>query len=274
MKITFPENSPFLENDLRANRWAIPYNYETLNARVENLIIKNEKAIRDKKILDLGSHFGTFSYASLQNKASFVEGIDAEKKLIEQGQQLFTEHQVPKKKYNFSNQEIISFLEKSPAKSFDTILCLGIFYYILDSFHFLNLMIRTARKYIILDTFTAYYGACITKEGTQIFSNTQEKTFDLPLILYPFTKAKKKDYSLQKNLVTDKISITPLSLPTVSTLERFFQILNLKYNLISWEKYVVNDLHWSDFTSEQIKKKSHWADLYHTQIRVSYLLKV
>jgi len=273
---TFTKNSLFIKEDSRTQRWSIPYHYEALNSRVENLIIKNISAIKNKKILDLGCHFGTFSYACLEHGAQFVKGIDSEKKLIDQGKKLFKEHNVPKDKYNFQEEEIISYLEKTPKNSFDTILCLGIFYYLNDPVHVLTLMKKVAKKYIILDTFTAYYVTSVTRDREQYYKNTTDETFNLPLVFYPLTQAKKKDYTLNNLYLRPKrIPLSMLSLPTIPALENFFNIIGLEYKELNWKNYIQNpNITWKDFRSQEAKQASHWADVYHTKLRISYLLEV
>ena len=272
---TFPSDSPFLVNDSRATRWAIPYNYEALNSRVENLLINHQFAIQDKKILDLACHFGTFSYAALFHGANYLEGIDSEDNLIFQANDFFKLAKIPKKKYRFITGDLLSYLENQEENSFDTIFCLGIFYYILDPFYLLQLLKKVTARYIILDTFTAYYSACVSKEGELISLSIKDNTFDLPLVIYPLTRAQKKDYNLQNYNLERKKVLTCMTLPTVLALERFFEILDFKFQLIAWDKYIINNFSWIDFKEDQsLKRRCHWADLYHTKIRVAYFLEI
>ena len=48
---TFSENSIFIKEDPRKNRWAIPYHYEALNSRVENLVINNREIFKNKSYI-------------------------------------------------------------------------------------------------------------------------------------------------------------------------------------------------------------------------------
>ena len=130
-KIFFPEDSPFLCQDMRKNRWAIPYNFECLNARIENLLWKQNNNIAGKKILDIACHMGTFSYAALQMGAVFVQGLDAEQAQLEHGKKLFEQLKIPQKSYKFEAGDIQEILKIFPENSFDTIFCFGILYYCL-----------------------------------------------------------------------------------------------------------------------------------------------
>ena len=274
---TFQKDSPFLIQDNRKNRWAIPYNYDALNARVENLIIQRREFFQNKKILDLGCHFGTMMYACLSHGALSVTGIDSEEKLLQQGIALFESHDVSKEHYSFMNFDVLQYLMQSSDNAFDTILCLGLFYYIHDQYLLLKEMMRVARYGVILDTFTAYFGACMSKEGMELFSHTSEDTYTLPLIFMPLTKADKGDYTLKDHVKKGEhkkkwLSIT--SLPTIPALENYFTVLDIEFERIDWTNYIqTNSLKWSDFVSEGVKRSSHWADVYETEIRVSYILK-
>lgn len=271
---TFPRDSPFILLDSRLDRWAVPYHYDALNSRVENLLIKNQGALRRRTVLDLGCHFGTFAYASLLHGASYVQGIDTESDLLEKAGSLFREHGVPPERYAFTVDSIVPHLEQLPQDSYDTVLCLGVLYYLNDTFHALSLMKRIARRHIILDTFTAYYGACMSRDGERVYRSVIDETFDLPMILHTQTQSKKRDYTIPVSFQTPQLrSVSLLALPTEHALEYFFQLLALRYRKISWDDYVINSLTWRDFMDSNAKRNSHWADVYHTGIRVAYLLE-
>ena len=85
----FRKDSPYLLMETRDKRWAIPYHYEALNSRVENIIFNNSKYIRGKRVLDLGSHYGSFAYGALKCGCEFIHCVDSEERLIRQGETLF-----------------------------------------------------------------------------------------------------------------------------------------------------------------------------------------
>lgn len=272
---TFPNDSLFIKEDTRVRRWAIPYHYEALNSRVENLIINHKDVIKDKHILDLGCHFGSFSYACLQQGAAFVHGVDSESKLIVQGKELFKKYHVPKEFWHFKTGDVIKVMEEMPENSVDTVLCLGIFYYLNDPLYALKLMAKVAKKAIILDTFTAYYAATVAKDRERFLQGVSEQTFELPMVYYPLTKSQKKDYTLKRSTENDKgLDLSLLALPTIPALEQFFKIAGLKAIQLSWNDYISgNAKDWQVFGDQAVKRASHWADLYANQIRAAYLLE-
>ena len=98
--IVIDEDSPFLTTETRQTRWAIPYSFACLNARIDNLLTRNLDCFKGKRILDIGSHMGTFAYSALEMGAEFVQGIDSEVKTIERGQKLFQQLKVPESRYS------------------------------------------------------------------------------------------------------------------------------------------------------------------------------
>jgi SAM-dependent methyltransferase len=271
---TFPDDSLFLEHDTRKKRWAVPYHYEALNARVENLIINNSEIVRDKTVLDLGCHFGTFSYAALIHGARSVTGVDTESSLIKTAAELFRHYRIPEAKYSFHAEDVLSFLSRQKDGSYDTIFCLGLLYYINDPFNLLDQMKRVARGHILIDTFTAFYAPCMLKEGPGILEQTKDETFELPVMFYPFTRSDKNDYIITRSMPNKKgMPISMLALPTIPALENFFNILHLKHREILWDDYAPGRYAWKDYISNEVKAKAHWADVYSSKIRVSYLLE-
>lgn len=273
MKEIFPKESLFLKEDKRFKRWAVPYNYEALNARSETLISRNSKYIKDAKVLDLGCHFGSMTYASLFCGAKYVCGIDSESKLIEQGKSLFDRHDVSFDKYDLIATDVIGFLEEAEENSFDTVLCFGLLYYLSDPFYALKLMKKVAKKAIILDTFTAYYLGTVSKDSHEVNKYADDDTFKLPFMFYSVTQSKKLDYDLKDNRKAKNLRpLSMLTLPTEKALENFFLMLGLAYKKISWSKFENNNYTWRDFFKQEVKEQSHWSDIYHSNIRVSYLL--
>lgn len=270
----FSPDSAFIQQDVRTRRWAIPYHDQALNARVENLIINQQDVIKGKRILDLGCHFGSFAYACLQTGARFVHAVDSESKLIQTGNELFKQHQVPAQTYLFQTNDVIRLLDELPANSVDTILCFGLFYYLNDPLYALKLMAKVAKQAILLDTFTAYYAATVAKERELFMAGTNEQSFKLPLVYYPLTKSRKKDYKLIKSTQNKKgMDLSLLALPTLPALDYFFQVAGLKARRLSWKKYIRTPYpNWQAFGDQAVKKNSHWADLYANEIRVAYRL--
>ena len=271
---TFSENSPFLQLDERKKRWAVPYHYEALNCRIENIIIGNLEKIKNRDILDIGSHYGTFAYSTLLYGAKKVIGIDDEKSLITRANELFQKENIEKSRYDFFVDDGVNFLKKQKDNSFDTILSLGILYYINDPISFLKEMHRVTRDCVIIDTFTVYYAAVVSKDGVEIANVVPDEVFNTAIVFHPMTQAKKKGYTLKSSFKTgkNKKEMSVLSLPTIRALEQFFSLAGFTFEKISWDKYKKRDYYWREFIDQDFKRTSHWSDVYHTKIRVTYKL--
>jgi SAM-dependent methyltransferase len=271
--IIIAEDSPFLTNETRQTRWAIPYNFECLNARIDNLLTRNQNRIKGKRILDIGSHMGTFMYAALKLEANFVQGIDTEKKTIERGQDLFKQLQISQSSYNLLVDEAFSYLESLEEGSFDTVLCLGTLYYMVEPYRLLNLMQKVTKETILIDTFTASYAAVQGKDAPQVFNSINEESLRLPMMLTALTQPGKKDYRLPHSFPHKDKDLSLITLPTTALLEIWFQSLRMHYNQINWNQYETRPCTYHDLLTPEQKKSSHWADAYTSRVRVSYLLQ-
>ena len=267
-----PDNSPFLTHETRKTRWAIPYNHECLNARLEQLLTNNQEHIQGKKILDVGSHMGTFAYAALKSGAEFIYGIDTEEKMIRLGQKLFQELNIEKEKYSMAVGNALEYLENVEEGNFDTVLCLGMLYYTTEPYRLLNLMLRAAKETVILDTFTAAYAAIQGKDAPQVYGNVTEETLKLPILLTALTQSEKKDYTLPHSFDYRSKELSLITLPSIELLETWFQSLNAQFTKLDWSTYKTRPCTYHDLLTPEQKKTSHWADVYTSGIRVSYLL--
>ena len=267
-----PEDSPFLAHDTRKSRWAIPYHSECLNARLEVLLTQNQKFIKGKKILDVGSHMGTFAYAALKSGADFIHGIDSEEKMIVLGKNLFQELNVSKESYSMQVCDAMQYLESLEEKSFDTVLCLGMLYYTTEPYRLLKLMLKAARETVILDTFTAGYAAIQGKDAPQVYKNINDDTLKLPILLTALTQSEKKDYTLPHSFDYKSKNLGIITLPSEELLEIWFQSLGADYKKLDWSDYETRPCTYHDLLTPEQKKSSHWVDVYTSGVRVSYLL--
>lgn len=273
-KIYIAEKSPFLTTDTRQKRWAIPYSFECLNARIDHLLEKHKDAIAGKTILDVGSHMGTFAYAAHQMGARFVHGIDVEEKMVAKGRKLFEEQNIPDTAYRFEVENVSRFLESIPENSFDTVFCFGMLYYTADPLRLLELMQRAAKETLLLDTFTAGYAAVQGKDADSVYPAIKDETLDLPLMLVSLTRPEKKDYRLPETFDHLGKELSLITLPTRALFELWFRRLNLKYTKLDWSKYSTRSCSFHDLVTPQQKQDSHWADVYASGIRVSYRLSL
>ena len=271
-KPLIPDDSPFLAHETRRNRWAIPYHPEWLNARINHLLAENLQYIQGKNILDVGSHMGTFSYATLMLGANFIQGIDSEEKMILLGRELFQKMSISKDKYSMPVADACQFLENVEEGTFETVLCLGMLYYTPEPYRLLKLMLRAAKESLILDTFTAGYAAVQGKDAPQVSENISEETLQLPIMFAALTQPEKKDYTLPHSFDYRSKDLSLITLPSSSLLEIWFNSLNVEFKKLDWSFYSSRSCTYQDLLTPDQKVSSHWADVYKSGIRVSYVL--
>lgn len=124
-----------------------------MNARCKVFMEPSRDEIAGSKVLDLASHDGRWSYAALKLGASHVTGIEARSELIEKGRHLFNDEQF-KGRFDFMAGDIFEVMPRlqQEGKSFDVVLCLGIFYHVMDHFRLLQLIRNFNPRLVVLDT--------------------------------------------------------------------------------------------------------------------------
>jgi 2-polyprenyl-3-methyl-5-hydroxy-6-metoxy-1,4-benzoquinol methylase len=106
-----------------------------------------------KKVLDLASHDGRWSFASLHNGAEHVTGIEYRQRLIDKSWQSIVRADM-RARLELIQGDIFENAQRLAAagRRFDIILCLGIFYHIMDHHLLMKLMTDLAPQLIIMDT--------------------------------------------------------------------------------------------------------------------------
>jgi SAM-dependent methyltransferase len=269
----FPEDSQFITLDERKNRWAIPYNYKCLNGRTQNLLIRNLDTIIGKRVLDLGCHMGTFSYAAWKLGAQFTFGIDSEENTVERGKVILRDFEVPNSACRLKTGDVFEYLESLSPNEFDTVFCFGLLYYVSEPYNLLKLACRAAKETVLLDTFTATYAAVQGKEAVQ-FQKMLESgdAIDMPILLVALTQPKKKTYQLPQSHDTGKKKLSLTCFPTPALLKRWFLSLEVRPEKISWDSFIQGNCQWQDLIKPEAKKLAHWADPYACGIREAYRL--
>jgi len=143
------ENTPFL----KTGRITAETSPHRLNWRCEILLTRNQEAIEGKKVLDLASHDGVFSYACLKMGASHVTGVEGRESLIKSAIGNLTSLGCPPERFTFIQGDVFDYLKGVKPQEFDTILCFGIFYHTIRQTELLREIKRIRPGHFILDTF-------------------------------------------------------------------------------------------------------------------------
>ncbi len=124
-----------------------------MNSRFRVFMEPQKKEIAGKRVLDLASHDGRWSYAALKLGASHVTGIEGRPELIAKGKHLFACPEF-EGRYDFIVGDIFDVMPnlQKQCRYFDVVLCLGIFYHVMDHFRLMRLIRDLKPQLVILDT--------------------------------------------------------------------------------------------------------------------------
>jgi len=123
-----------------------------LNRRVEVLIKNNVELIKDKKILDIASHDGRFSFAAIKIGAAHVLGIEGRQYLVDNSIKNMERYGIPNNKYNFVTGDIHQEIKKIKPDEIDTVFCFGFFYHTIHHMFLLSQIKRLNPQHLIIDT--------------------------------------------------------------------------------------------------------------------------
>jgi len=128
-----------------------PQNASRLRERYKHIIERNLDAIEGKRILDIAANNGRWTYAALAAGASHVVSVEGREERVADAIE-FLDKKGFAGKYTANIGDMYDFLYDHREDSFDTLLCLGIYYHVMDHSHFLRLMTRMQPETIIIDS--------------------------------------------------------------------------------------------------------------------------
>jgi hypothetical protein len=123
-----------------------------LNERYRACIEWNENVIRGKRILDIASHDGRWSFAAMKVGASNVLGIEAREYLVHAARANLLKYGIVEESFRFICGDAFESLDGIEPGSIDTIFCLGFFYHIANHMLLLSKIARLKPKHLIMDT--------------------------------------------------------------------------------------------------------------------------
>ena len=103
--------------------------------------------------------------------------------------------------------------------------------------------------------------------------NITDETLKLPILLTALTQPEKKDYTLPHSFEYKSKNLGRITLPSEDLLEIWFQSLGADFKKLDWSSYKTRPCTYHDLLTPEQKKSSHWADVYTSGVRVSYVLK-
>jgi 2-polyprenyl-3-methyl-5-hydroxy-6-metoxy-1,4-benzoquinol methylase len=140
----------FKKNDIFFNTSKVAAGPARLNYRA-NFILKKCN-LKNKRILELGSHNGRFTYVCLKLGCKSIVGVEYSKKYTEAANANLKSFPQFSGKYQNVTSDLTAFLKTVQEGEYDIILGMGIFYHILDQFEILKEIKRIKPKLLIVDT--------------------------------------------------------------------------------------------------------------------------
>ena len=240
-------------------------NPNRLNWRCELLLTRNQEHIKNKRVLDIASNDGRFSYASLKLGAIHVTGVEGRQQSVEKATENLRKKRFDPANFRFITGDIFDYLSQFESGQFDTILCLGFFYRTVKQPQLLSELRRLQPKTIILDTDVAKVPRILRNlkllKGTKLYDNLIGLGSRLginPLLSGNYFVYKYVDSSPEKILTT----IDPLNVIAIPT-HKVLRMLLKAYGYSFWQ---------IDWKTGEIK---NWVGLqdYQKNGRVSYILE-
>ena len=125
---------------------------QRLSERHKRIVDANREYFEGKRVLDLGSHNGRWTYAALKAGASFALGIEGRGELIDNGMAEFKDYGQDRVQFAQGNvYDAVSICSSLGYEIFDTVLCLGLIYHVSDHYRLLRVMRAFNPNAIIID---------------------------------------------------------------------------------------------------------------------------
>jgi len=122
-----------------------------MNERYEALFASNRDIFDGARVLDLASHDGRFSFASLKTGAAHVTGVEVRQSLVDKAQETFAFYGQDPDTYRFVCGDVFEVLAREKF-DVDVVLCLGYLYHTYRHTELMYRLHELAPKHLIVDT--------------------------------------------------------------------------------------------------------------------------
>jgi cyclopropane fatty-acyl-phospholipid synthase-like methyltransferase len=123
-----------------------------LNQRYRACIEANADIIKGKRILDIASHDGRWSFAALKAGAAHVTGLEARTDLVKSGIATMREYGVPENSFASIAGDAFATIDQIEPRSVDTVFCFGFFYHVANHMLLLSKIARLQPRNVIIYT--------------------------------------------------------------------------------------------------------------------------
>jgi hypothetical protein len=126
---------------------------ERLDFRFRHVIERNKELIENKRVLDIASHDGRFSFAALRGAgATSVVGIEARDHLVKHAEETFAFYNAEPGSYRFLTGDVFEKLDEIEPNSIDTALVLGFLYHTARQYELISKLSKLGIKSLIVDS--------------------------------------------------------------------------------------------------------------------------
>lgn len=122
---------------------------DRLNARHKAIIERNSQHFAGKRVLDIASHDGRWTFAALKAGASHVVGIEPRQELIDNARMTFREYGIQDGTHQLWTSGVMEAIDGAQV---DTVLCLGFYYHTRHHVDLLDKIERTGARFVVIDT--------------------------------------------------------------------------------------------------------------------------
>ncbi len=138
-------------NELGGFNWTDQFR-NRMNQRANRIFTPELDLIKDKTVLDIGARHGVWSWAALSLGAASALSVEGRANSIKRGEKMFST--IDPARYTAMHGDIYGVLPEllAQGKTFQTILCLGIYYHVYDHYGLMTLMDQFEPEYIVIDT--------------------------------------------------------------------------------------------------------------------------
>lgn len=121
-----------------------------LNARHAAIIGRNAEQLRGRRVIDIASHDGRWTFAAVQAGAAHVVGIEPRSELVAHARETLAHYGVADERYAFRQGDVFEVLDG--AMQADVVLCLGFYYHTIRHAELLDRIERTGARLVVIDT--------------------------------------------------------------------------------------------------------------------------
>ncbi|MCK8464410.1 class I SAM-dependent methyltransferase [Aliiroseovarius sp. S1339] len=128
-----------------------PHLRDRMDERSKRIVVENLDAFQNKSVLDIAANNGRWTYAAALAGASHVTSIEGRAERVADAKDFLTKHGCIDK-VSLNTGDMYDFLFENKGKNFNTVLCLGVYYHVMDHSLFLKMMTQLDPQTIIIDS--------------------------------------------------------------------------------------------------------------------------